>query len=222
MKLNLKKNIFGISALAFTIILLVFMTTSKCNNDRNQEILFNTELANAKAAAIDSMKEVANRMVIYATDSVQKISAVKIEKSVHEASIWKKKSDLYAKENKKLSQSVDSLMDIYADSLDINCLKVVGAMQKNIVGLQKENEAIRMQLDKITKALDESTLGWNACKEGNLAKDNIINDKVDLLKVKDKTIKDLSDQLRKQNTFINKNKGLIGIAIGVVGTLIIL
>ena len=202
--------------IAFCVLLIIIMAFYGKVFIDNQKVLYHTQLINATKTLRDSMTTAKNNEVRHATDSIQKAQKVIADKAMASADKWKQRALYYERKNEKLSENIDSLLTAYGDSINGPCAEIIGQMRELIHGQQLELWAKDELINDLNEAINADTTGWNACRQQHKADMETINSKVNLLKIKDSTINELTFQLEKNNTFINKNKGLIGLGVGII------
>lgn len=204
------------------LLMLTLFTCGNANYRENQRLLFQTELTNAVETLRDSMTEANAKQLIHFQDSIQKTEKAKTDVHKKRADQWESKANILYKQNQGLQKKVDGLLAQYGDSLDTNCKKVVNAYQEQVEGLKDEKDALNEEINELDLALTADSTGWDACKKETFALADMVESKVDLIIVKDRLITDLKVQLGKQNNWLNKNKGWIGLGTGIVlGILIV-
>lgn len=211
-----------ISVVLCILTMIIITIVGNTNFHKNQRLIFETELINSKETLRDSMISANNVYVKHVTDSIQKSEKIisdSVKKKVNEL---QKESNKLVKQNKVLEDVVDSLLNRYGDSLDVNCNKVIYAYQKQVNGLKTDIFVLNKILLQLRIISVADSIGWAACKEQNISNIKTIDSKNNLLVTRDNVITDLSKQLSRQNGWLNKNKGWIGIGIGIIGGIVIM
>ena len=212
----IKKYWKGIAIGLCVVLVLIVSTCSNANYKQNQRLLFQTELTNATETLRDSINSANNKTLIVFQDSIQKAEKAKSNAAKKKADQWEVKANSLDKQNQGLQKKVDGLLAQYGDSLDTNCKTVVNAYQEQVDGLKDEKDALGEQINEMDLVITADSTGWDSCNKENLLKDQTIKSKMDLLKIKDQLNADLTKQLAKQNNWLNKNKGWIGLGTGLV------
>lgn len=212
--------------LVLTITLILFaLLMGKCTTDnykKNQKLLFETELINAKETLRDSIESAKNAQMAIKLDSIQKAEQKKADAANKRADKYKTDADKYKKKGDQLQAKVDDLLDLYGDSLDSNCKKVVNAYQAQVDNLEDLRDAQNEEINELNLVIDADSTGWDACKKESILLTNTIQSKESLLKTRQVLIDDLRKQLSKQNGFFKKNKGWIGFGLGAGLTVLLL
>lgn len=206
---------------AITIILCVVLMVSltmcgNANYRKNQEVRFKSEMINAKETMRDSMQTAENARIKHFTDSVQKAEKKISDAAKKEANDLRKEHVKLTKENELLQGTVDSLMDLYGDTLDPVCRQVVYAYQKQVVGLKKDIFVLNKEVLKLRIASTADSAGWAACKVQAISDIKTIKSKDDLLDTRNGIINAQAKQLAKQDGWFNKNKLWIGLGTGLL------
>lgn len=201
----IKKNIGWIVAI-IVIVALSMGAVNRCNGNERNSLIEEINQANLRRHLSDSIATALHRQYIESMDSLQSLRDAQIASSHKRAKALSKENELLKKELAMIYKPGDVLDDLDKCNAVVNKQSEIITTTEKIV-VEKDVQIADYKLSvvglnqKYLTQVDETTRVkslYNGCQSDN---------------------RSLIKEIEKENRFLRKNKGWIGVGLGVVGTL---
>jgi hypothetical protein len=202
---------------ALIVLLLLFSIISVCTSNRNDKVITQSELNSALANQKNRLKTYYLKLENKHLDSLMNVESAKIKKAEIKASKHAEIANKYFVIAKQQQRQLDSLKNISAPCSEqlSKCIETNSTLNNVIAENDTTIESLGQEAESYSRKLylsEKQNLNLNVTvlsKDSTIFSINEIN-------------QNLTKQLKKNNSWFNRNKLWIGFGLGVIGTALIL